>query len=45
MVGEVTQVRQTPGGAAWQARMAEAGPQPLMLGMPKLADIKTLSGS
>ena len=45
MVGEISSVRATRGGDAWAARMAESGPQPLMLGMPKLAAIKTLSGS
>lgn len=33
-------IRATAGGDAHQRRMAESGPQPIMVGMPKLADLK-----
>jgi tRNA-2-methylthio-N6-dimethylallyladenosine synthase len=45
MVGQLRAVRHTRGGDASDARSKEAGPEPLMLGMPKLAALKTLSGS
>jgi tRNA-2-methylthio-N6-dimethylallyladenosine synthase len=45
MVGALQAIRATRGGDAWQARTKEVGPQPLMLGMPKLAALKILSGS
>jgi tRNA-2-methylthio-N6-dimethylallyladenosine synthase len=45
MVGQLRALRHTRGGDASDARSKEAGPEPLMLGMPKLAALKTLSGS
>jgi tRNA-2-methylthio-N6-dimethylallyladenosine synthase len=33
-------IRATAGGDAHQRRIAESGPQPIMVGMPKLADLK-----
>jgi len=45
MVGSLQSVRATRGGDAYDARVKESGPQPLMLGMPTLAALKTLSGS
>ena len=33
-------IRATAGGDAHQRRVAESGPQPIMVGMPKLADLK-----
>jgi tRNA-2-methylthio-N6-dimethylallyladenosine synthase len=45
MVGSLQSIRPTRGGDAYDARVKESGPQPLMLGMPTLAALKTLSGS
>lgn len=33
-------IRSTAGGDAHERRVAESGPQPIMVGMPKLADLK-----
>ena len=45
MVGSLQSIRPTRGGDAYDARVKESGPQPLMLGMPTLAALKILSGS
>ncbi len=42
MVGSLNAVRSTPGGDAHAARHKEAGPTPIMIGMPSLQKLKSL---
>ncbi len=42
MVGSLNSIRQTRGGAAHQARLAEIGSSAIMIGMPTLAKLKSL---
>ena len=42
MVGSLNSIRQTPGGAAHKARLAEIGTSAIMIGMPTLAKLKSL---
>ena len=42
MVGTLNSIRQTRGGAAHQARLAEIGTSAIMIGMPTLAKLKSL---
>ena len=43
MIATLTDVRRTRGGDAHQARVAQSGPEPIMVGMPTLATLKTLN--
>jgi len=43
MVGSLRSVRSTRGGDAHQARSKERGPEPIMVGMPTLKTLKSLS--
>lgn len=45
MVGELRSVRETTGGDAYQARLEESGSKKVMVGMPTLLQLKTLSGT
>ncbi len=45
VAGEVGSVRRTRGGDAHEARVAEIGPEPIMIGMPSLAKLKLIHGS
>jgi tRNA-2-methylthio-N6-dimethylallyladenosine synthase len=42
MVGSLNSVRATRGGDAHVARVKEAGPTPIMMGMPTLQKLKSL---
>ena len=42
MVGAFKSVRATAGGDAHDARLREAGPEPIMVGMPTLKTLKSL---
>lgn len=45
IAGEVTSIRATRGGDAHEARIAEIGPEPIMIGMPSLQKLKLIHGS
>ena len=45
IAGEIESVRRTPGGDAHAARIAEIGPEPIMIGMPSLQKLKLIHGS
>jgi tRNA-2-methylthio-N6-dimethylallyladenosine synthase len=45
IAGEISSVRATQGGDAHEARMAEVGPEPIMIGMPSLQKLKLIHGS
>ena len=45
VAGEIQSVRKTRGGEAHAARIAEIGPEPIMIGMPSLAKLKLIHGS
>ena len=45
IAGEIESVRRTRGGDAHEARLAEIGPEPIMIGMPSLAKLKLIHGS
>ena len=45
MVGSLQSVRATPGGDAHEARSKDAGPQPIMVGMPTLKSLKSLKST
>jgi tRNA-2-methylthio-N6-dimethylallyladenosine synthase len=45
MVGSLQSIRATPGGDAHEARSKDAGPQPIMVGMPTLKSLKSLKST
>jgi tRNA-2-methylthio-N6-dimethylallyladenosine synthase len=45
IAGEIEKVRKTRGGDAHEARIAEIGPEPIMIGMPSLQKLKLIHGS
>ena len=45
IAGIVTSIRKTRGGDAHAARVAEIGPEPIMIGMPSLQKLKLIHGS
>jgi hypothetical protein len=45
MVGSLQSIRSTPGGDAHEARSKDAGPQPIMVGMPTLKSLKSLKST
>ena len=45
IAGEIESIRPTRGGDAHEARIAEIGPEPIMIGMPSLQKLKLIHGS
>jgi hypothetical protein len=45
IAGNASSIRATRGGDAHAARIAEIGPEPIMIGMPSLQKLKLIHGS